>query len=37
MTSPVTESSHAAEEETWAWAASWLANSWPSEVRQTST
>lgn len=37
MTSPVTASSHSAAEETWALAASWLSNSWPSEVRQTST
>ena len=33
----MTVSSHSAEEETWALAASWLSNSWPSEVRQTST
>ena len=36
MTSPVTASSHSAEEETWALAASRLSNSWPSEVCQTS-
>ncbi len=36
MTSPLTASSHSAEEGTWALAASRLSNSWPSEVRQTS-